>query len=942
MDLSIHTYGYYDALYYVLNTLGMFRNSEFYSTIINTMSVLVGCYYAVRMSYSQSHNHWRLYLMKTLGMLILINSLLLPKTNMVLRDHVTKRIGSIDNIPLAFALPVGLLEDFGHLLTIGFEQAFAPIEKLASLGGAGFSYYNYGMLFGARLKQELSQVRIKNPEFIENMRSFIKQCVVLPSMIGYQFTPQQLLSTNDIWGLVSKKAGTLTRLDMRIGSHHSTMTCKEAANFFVNYFQEETNRIIAKNQNTEFGLASNTNNSNVVKSALSQVFEKNVKALYSNLVPAAEILKQQMMINSLSDYASSSYAVTRGRMQQESSWLLSSDTASLYLPMLLVVIKSIVYASFIFLAPMLLLSGGMTKYSSYLILVASLQLWPSLNAIINMIMGTYSNLKLGSDLLLSFSSASTVTNHVDTIVTVAAGLQVVVPFLAFALMQSGVGGIMHLAGSVIGGLQASSGSIAAETSTGNRSFDNVSEGNLSKNIKNANKLDYNMQYAQGAMNYQHQDGTMERVNPDGNRIFSGGAGLTDSSGPASFRQEENRQVQVNQGVQFSEGLHQQNMRSYSESETEAFTKQSNYLSHMAEQQSQGKVLNYEQSGEQGRAMQQAVNYTKQLHDDHNYSWDQAAQTALKASASGELKIFGVGGGLSVEGSLSAQNSSRQDVGERSQINRENNASESHNNLIKALSSESFAENNHFDKSFSNDVRASYEKHKRSEAALSYSSQQVQDWHQAKQIIDTQGASSSREMTEELINRCMVEWGNGDKQAIYHKVQRRDPDVMRVWNKMQAEDGYVQNLVSNISSGRSKVSGDNANAGLDSFSKQHQQKINQNVESQINDIAISDNFDSTKIIQNIDTSKSNLAGQTKKLMTENSDQYSSIKQHNEWERQDLQAQVDQYEKDRIGQGLISKVISLGTGIGGPAKDQPRPTTINKGAYQNVGNNKKQDE
>lgn len=503
----------------------MMRNSEFYTDLVNGLCVLTGCYYALKMSYSSNNIEWRAYLVKVLGMVLLINALLLPKTEMILKDHVNKRIGKIDNIPMAFALPVGILEEFGHFITIGFEQVYAPIESAVTHSAPVFSYYNYGMLFGARLKKELSQVRIKDPEFVENMRSFIKQCVVLPAMIGYQFTPKQLIDAPDIWKLVSQKAGTLTRLDIRENNDMKSMTCKDAATFFERYFDEEIKRVVLKNENTEFAQAKGGSTYGQVNRGLSTILEKNISALYGGTQKASDILRQQMMINSISDYKSSNYGVARARTSQENSWLLSSDMASLYLPMLLVVIKCIVYASFIFLVPMLIFSGGIAKYSAYLTLVGSLQLWPSLNAIINMIIGTYSSLKTGSTLMLSFSSASSITNHVDTIVTVAAGLQMVVPFLAFALMQGGVVGLGHLAGSIIGGLQSTGGSIGHEVASGNRSIDNVSEGNRQYYTRSGYKTDYNMQYVSGGNSWQQSDGSMVRINPDGTNVFSSGQGM---------------------------------------------------------------------------------------------------------------------------------------------------------------------------------------------------------------------------------------------------------------------------------------------------------------------------------------------------------------------------------------------------------------------------------
>ena len=85
-----------------------------------------------------------------------------------------------------------------------------------------------------------------------------------------------------------------------------------------------------------------------------------------------------------------------------------------------------------------------------------------------------------------------------------------------------------------------------------------------------------MQYFDGVNGWNNGDGSMARQNPDGRVVYSGGAGITDSSGGASFRMEDSRQSQVTQGLQQSESMHSQNMKSYSESESEAFSKQANY------------------------------------------------------------------------------------------------------------------------------------------------------------------------------------------------------------------------------------------------------------------------------------------------------------------------------------------------------------------------------
>jgi hypothetical protein len=85
-------------------------------------------------------------------------------------------------------------------------------------------------------------------------------------------------------------------------------------------------------------------------------------------------LKQYMVLNSLSDYART-YGYARASMSQESNWRIAGDLAAEYLPMLLSVIKGLVYASFIFMVPLILLGTGMSRYLSYIAVIASLQLW---------------------------------------------------------------------------------------------------------------------------------------------------------------------------------------------------------------------------------------------------------------------------------------------------------------------------------------------------------------------------------------------------------------------------------------------------------------------------------------------------------------------------------------------------------------------------------------
>jgi hypothetical protein len=835
------------------------------------------------------------------------------------------------------------------MITIGFEQVYAPIAMVSGNSSSPvFSYYNYGMLFGARLKKELLQVRIKDPEFVENMRSFIKQCIVLPSMIGHQFTPKQLIDTPNIWQLVSDNAGTLTRLYLRSGQSMQNVTCREATNIFEHYFDEEINRIALKNANSEFALA--RGGADYVESGrsavISNIFKKNIQALYDDNQNAGDILRQQMMINSISDYTTSNYAISRARTNQENSWLLSSDMASLYLPMLLVVIKCIVYASFMFLVPMLIFSGGIAKYTSYLTLVASLQLWPALNAVIKMIIGTYSHLKTGSSLMLSFSSVSTIANHVDTIVTVAAGLQMVVPFLAFAIMQSGVSGLGHLAGSIIGGLQATGSSIGGEVASGNKSIDNISEGNRQSYMRSGYKTGYNMQYVEGGNSWGLADGSMERVNPDGSVIYTSGSGITASSGSTRFNLEQTSQNQINQGIQTSESLLKADQRLLSNAASNTFSKTADFISSLAQREHSGESFNYDTMGEQGKSLQQAVNTSKTLKEQYGYSWQQATDAALKASMSAATPLkglTGVGISGSMEESITARNISDQSIMEDNDLSRQNNTYADYHNIVKAASSSSWSKENHIDSNYSDAVRNSYEEQQRLEDQVSMRQETLDNWHLAKNRLDSESATINKDMYQEVLDRCVIEFGM-DANSIRKLVDRGHPSVMKVWNKMATEK--LQDLIPEMSSNKRQVSGQQENT-LDDFSNQHSKVIHQNLNKQVKDAASAKGFDvnSEEFSSNIHDKGTKLRDQYEKVTSKNDEQYNNVKQANELEQRDVQEQVNKYEEDRIGRGktargaawLLNKV-NAGETIGGPAKGSGTVNTISKGAYQSAGQTK----
>ncbi len=530
-----------------------------------------------------------------------------------------------------------------------------------------------------------------------------------------------------------------------------------------------------------------------------------------------------------------------------------------------------------------------------------------------------------ADRIVSFSTMSQIGNYTDKIVAVASGLQMAIPFLAFSIIQGGVGGFIHLAGTITGASQSAASQAANESTTGNKSFDNYSVGNQQLYSQGGFKTDWNESYAAGASSYQHMDGTMEKVTGGGNTLMQSGIGFTASGGATAYKQEDSRHAQVSEGMQVAESMHQQDLRSISSAQSKHLAKSADYIAHVAQREHNGESFAYEKMGEQGESFRQAVNHAKQLHDDRGYDWRQAASSAAEIHASAGLNAGIFSGGVSTKAGVLAENSSGQSVGEGTKINRDNNIEQNKSNLEKAMANSIWAKENSIDTGYSDSVRESYEEVQRAEQQASISKQRVDDWHQAKTVVDSQGASSSRDMYQEVADGVKREYGVDAKTA-QRMADTRSPEAQRVWKKLQNDDNYVQNIVANIGHSRAGVSGEGATQKLDQFTNENNKTINQDTGRNVRQHAANQGMNVDNFKDNIQDAEKNLKGQHKEITSKNATQYKAIKANNETEESIIQKQVGKYEEDRFGKNL---------GIGG-TDGNVKTTIVDQGVYEQAKN------
>ena len=907
IQFAIHTYGHYDAMFYVLNGIKMIMDSDLTGAMIKLMALVATSYYALRGMAEASNGGVGHYLLKTIGMLMLISTLLVPKADILVVDRISGKKDIVSGLPYAFVLPVGILEAVGAGITSLFEQAFARVGSMA--------YKDYGLIFGQRLVQESKDWRINNPEFARNMNIFLKRCVVLESMIGSRFTPEDVFNSTDMFRLVTEKAGTFRQVDFRINKRLERLNCKEAGVALKDYLKPEIDFLNFKYKGTDFSIAGG--NEGLGNMQINQLLGRNLEAGYSTSLgvegSAAEIIRQNLMINSLKDWGniSDKYGYTRADDLQKSNWKISGDLAKKYLPMLLNITKALIYSSFIFIVPLMILSGGVSHYLKYCTVIFSLQIWPALNAVLNLFIELYSNLR-GAALTggnLTFANFNQVHESVDTIVLVASGLQMSIPFLSFAIVQGGVGSFVHLASTLQSASSSAAGTASQEITSGNRSFDNISKDTASIGNKSGFKTDFNQLHQEGATQIQGADGSMLRNFADGTSSITSGSGVNKSSGSRALFMEEGINTSLHEGASKSLSAMKSDEQHYQQSQSSAISTTTDRVAHLAQRQAAGKSINIDQTTEEGKAMQEAINNTRSLHDRDGYGWSQAAKASVNAYVDAGVKIPSavplVKGetGVRADGSVSAENSSNQGLEKGNLINRENNSSKSLNTLLRAASNEHYTKDDSVDQSLAQSTKASYDKMQSYGQSISQRKEEVDNYNLAIQSSASRGGTDRRDMTHEAELAVAKTYGVS-QEAAHKMIESNDPRANKVWNSMVERE--VSQELAQVKAAKGSVL-DIASQDKIAFHNEHSGKINDQGQKDLQQQAAKEGLDPNLMQANIQKTQNNLGTKGNDMKQNAEGQIDAVEYNNTAIEQGMDKKVKEYEKDRIGQGKTSKVL-----------------------------------
>ena len=905
LDFTIYSYGYSEIIYNTLQAIAMLRNSDFYTTIITTIALISGVIYAVQMVAAQGEGQWRGSLRRVIGMVIFIEALLLPKVTMSVKDHVEKHYWQVDNIPLAFALPIGIVENFGHILTAGFEQVFSLVD-----GASSHSYYHYGTVFGARLQKEVLQSKVRDPEFISNMSNFIERCVILPSMIGKQFTKEELVASEDMWGLISSRAGTFTRTPMtrngvRVDPHPK---CKDA----VTYFEKKFDDTIGLNLTSwawKFKGAGKKEKYNPGSRALNKNIKAQIGVLYGDSGKVDSLLKHNMMINAVHSYRSGKYPAAKAALHNEAGGLISGDLAEKTLTGSLAVMKVIIYGSFIFLFPILILSGGISKYRSWITAAFSLALWPSLFSMLNMIIDfAYEPAKI-----VSYSTWATEMKKFDSIASTAANLTLMIPFLSFWITRMGEGGFMHLAGSIMATANSASAALAGEKASGSRSWDNESMRNKNNDNVSSYKHDSSMQYVSGAARSSMADGSMETITAGGKPLYFGGAGQSSSSGESSYREMAGISANHEDAVRHEIQAMSAEQASLTVSQEKLFAQGADAMYTVMQSAKTDDGYSIDTSSEEGKEIVKHLNEIDRLNSTNDYGWRQNAEAYLRGDytlGGAALKAFGIdiGGGAKV----SAENNSSQSDSKSNDISNEQGINNRQANSERVNKIESILETNGVDKNSQNSSRETYQETRRLDKSVSAHKDTIDSHNRTINYAQSNSSEYSKDQYQDVADAYQAKYG-GSAREVQEAVSSGTARARAVHKELNAKS--YDSMFKQINTKGDEIAG---GSNVDDFVTKN--KIDSAIGSRRDEFAKANNIRTDK--DNVEQEISDKGGMIKDRHTEkrdyNENEYEEREQIHTEKQVARQEEIDKHDKDRMGKGIVGTGLGLIDGVGRPPK------------------------
>ncbi|MEQ5091572.1 conjugal transfer mating-pair stabilization protein TraG [Providencia rettgeri] len=498
--------------------------------------------------------------------IILVSSVLLgPKRSVQIIDRTDPTgVYLVDNVPLGLAAPAHMISSIGTSITELYESIFHMPDSL--------SYSKTGMLFGANLVGNVSDVMSTDGDIAELMSLYTKNCVIGDILINHKYSFQELMNSRDPYTLIFQKPSPLRGVMVPEGNKKA-----QPAGFWT--CEDLAKRVLmpAIGADTQTGgetwvytvkrIFGGRPDANVLFTAM---LGDSYNYYYSGSETASQLMRNSVVMNALKQgiagYSAQSgdtaslvnLASTSSYNKMRLSWATSTTVATNFTPLLYTILFSLIVALFpIFILLMTVHALTTRMLFNYIMSIIYLQSWAPMFAILNHATSFYLR---GQTNGLDFNLANQA--HIQQIHSdiglIAGWLTLSIPFIAMAIVK-GLGPAVAQAGNYLGtAINSSASASSSQAADGTWAFNNMQTDNVA-----GNKWDTNSSFRDGQMTRQLASGAM-------NTVTSGGQEIMDTSGamsrlPVSIKGSEAMVSSLQQSAKNAQATAAQSMSAFQSS-----------------------------------------------------------------------------------------------------------------------------------------------------------------------------------------------------------------------------------------------------------------------------------------------------------------------------------------------------------------------------------------
>ncbi|UCQ29576.1 conjugal transfer mating pair stabilization protein TraG (plasmid) [Edwardsiella tarda] len=573
---------------------------------------IVGFLSAMALFFVYISKHDPKEVLKFIAVFLLITSvLIIPKRTVHIIDMTNPTgVYRVDNVPVGLAVPFRFITSIGASITKMYDLVFHMPDSVA--------YSKTGMLFGATLMANTTDVMAQNGDLAALFGDYVKQCVIGDIMLSHKYSMQELMDSTDPYALIFRRPSPLRGVIVPYGNSLATpgfYTCEALAR---NVLQPQMNVDTSPGGKTwDYYVKRFIGPKPSANTLFSQLMGDSYQFYYQGGKSASDILRQNVVTSAVrqgikSYTAESGNAANLVNLASESSnskmrlsWAASGGLAATFTPVMHTVLMALLVGMF----PIIILlatihSLTMPVLKGYIFSLVYLQSWPPLYAILNYAMAFYLQ---GQTRGINFSLANMATiqqTHSD-IGLMAAWLSNSIPFIAAGLVF-GLWRVVSQAGNYLGtAINSTASSSASQAADGTWAFNNMQMENVS-----SFKWDTNQSFRNGQMTTQHASGATSTQTQGGQQVYDNSGSISRLPTDIQFGQ------MVSSGYQQQQREAESQVRSLSQSISQGSNLTSSLLNQWSQQRGNSDTLSQGADRSQSTSLSQAQSKLNNVVSDY--------------------------------------------------------------------------------------------------------------------------------------------------------------------------------------------------------------------------------------------------------------------------------------------------------------------------------------